>query len=392
MIAPGKTIEIARVNLLRQVRDRGDLFFVFVLPTIIIVALGLQFAGGDRSRLGVVSPAGDPAAEALVATLQADTDQLDISMVADAASLRDQVERGQLEAGVVIPDGLSDTLRGGGTAGVTFIASSTSLSLELRASVEAAVARVAAIVTAARTAVAVGAGTFDEAQATASDTIAAVPGVAVDVTTIGGPALFAGFSQFGFGASTQLVLFMFLTSMTAASRLVTTRELGVSRRMLAGPTSVGTVIAGETLGRYAIALLQAAYIVAVSAIAFNVSWGDPLAAGAIIGTFALVAAAIAMLVGAMSSNTDQAGALGVFIGLTLGALGGCMVPFQLMPDAMQAIARLLPHSWAVLGLQDLMGDGGGSLASVAPNVAVLALYGVAVMALATWRFKRAITA
>ena len=62
-----KVLEIGRVNLLRQVRDRGDLFFVFVLPTIIIVALGLQFGGVARARLGVVAPAGDAAAEALVA-------------------------------------------------------------------------------------------------------------------------------------------------------------------------------------------------------------------------------------------------------------------------------------------------------------------------------------
>ena len=51
-----KVLEIGRVNLLRQVRDRGDLFFVFVLHTIIIVALGLQFGGTARARLGVVAP------------------------------------------------------------------------------------------------------------------------------------------------------------------------------------------------------------------------------------------------------------------------------------------------------------------------------------------------
>ncbi len=58
-----KVLEIGRVNLLRQVRDRGDLFFVFVLPTIIIVALGLQFGGTGRARLGVVAPTGDAAAK-----------------------------------------------------------------------------------------------------------------------------------------------------------------------------------------------------------------------------------------------------------------------------------------------------------------------------------------
>ena len=49
-----KALAIGRVNLLRQLRDRGDLFFVLVLPTLIIVALGLQFGGTTAARLGVV--------------------------------------------------------------------------------------------------------------------------------------------------------------------------------------------------------------------------------------------------------------------------------------------------------------------------------------------------
>jgi len=80
----------------------------------------------------------------------------------------------------------------------------------------------------------------------------------------------------------------------------------------------------------------------------------------------------------------------VFMGLAFGALGGCMIPFQYMPQAMQSFARLLPHSWAVLGLQSLIRDGGG-LGSVLPNVAVLAVWAVGSMALAAWRFRKAIT-
>ncbi len=125
---------------------------------------------------------------------------------------------------------------------------------------------------------------------------------------------------------------------------------------------------------------------------FGVSWGDPIAAGAVIALFMLVSAGAAMLIGAVAGSPDQAGSIGVFVGLTLGALGGCMIPIQLMPEAMQAVARLLPHSWAVLGLQSLMRDPATGLAGIAPNLAVLAIYGVATMGLAAWRFRRAITA
>lgn len=385
-----KVLEIGRINLLRQVRDRGDLFFVFVLPTIIIVALGLQFGGTARARLGVVAPVGDAAAEALLDGLSEDTTRFEIRRVADIETLESQVERGQLEAGLVIPDGFTLSLGWPGQVEIRYLGTTDTLTSGLRAPIDAAVARLGAITTAARISVAEGLATPEEAAAAAEAGYETVPGVEVSVTQVGEPGMFAGFSQFTFGASTQLILFMFLTSMTAAARLVYTRQLGLSRRMTATPTSTWTIVAGEALGRYLVALMQAAYIVIVTAVAFNVSWGDPLAAGVIIALFGLVAAGFALLVGALSRNADQAGSLGVFLGLALAALGGCLIPFAIMPDAMQSIARLIPHSWALLGLQELIRTGGG-LETVALNVVVLAVYAAVVMALAAWRFRKAIS-
>jgi ABC-2 type transport system permease protein len=178
--------------------------------------------------------------------------------------------------------------------------------------------------------------------------------------------------------------------MTAAGRLVETRRLRLSRRMAATPTGPWTLVAGEATGRYLVALLQAGFIVAVTAIVFSVEWGDPLATAVLVGLFALVSAAAALLVGAVARNADQAGSTGVFLGLALGALGGCMIPIQVMPEAMQSVSRLLPHSWAVLGLQELVRSGEG-IEAVLPNVAVLAGFGAALLGVAGWRFRRAIS-
>ena len=391
LIDPAKVLRIAWVNLLRQVRDRSDLFFVFVLPTIIIIALGLQFGGTSSARLGIVAPAGDPSAAALRAALAADPLGFEIRDIADEATLRGLVERGRLEAGLVIPAGFDSALHdpSAGTVEVRYLGTTDALALGLQAPVQAAVSRLGVTALAARVAVGLGEGSAADAQAAAEASLPGVAGVAVEVTRIGEAGMFAGFGQFTFGASTQLILFMFLTSMTAAGKLVFTRRTGVSRRMLSTPTSAATIVAGEALGRILVALLQAAYIVAVTALAFHVAWGDPLAALLLIVLFAVVAAGVAMLAGSMASTPDQAGSAGVFIGLAAGALGGCMIPTQVMPDVMQSFSRLLPHSWALLGLQALVRDGGG-VASILPNAAVLAGYGAVVMGLAAWRFRKAI--
>jgi ABC-2 type transport system permease protein len=389
MIDPRKVVEIGRINLLRQVRDRSDLFFVFVLPTIIIVALGLQFGGMSQVRLGVVAPTGDAAAAALVDQIRGDGKLLDVRTVATADELRGLVERGRLEAGVIIPDGFSASLNGSSPVSVTYLATAGALANGVRAPIDAAVARLAAITTAARVAAGSG-GDVAAARPVAESLYDTVPGVTIDARIIGNPGMFAGFSAFTFGASTQLVLFTFLTSMTAAGRLVWSRRMGVSRRMISTPTSMATIVAGEALGRFGVAMLQAGYIVAVSALVFGVTWGDPLAAAALIGLFGIIAAGIALLVGALARTPDQASSLGVFVGLAMGALGGSMIPFQIMPPLMQNVARLLPQSWTLLGIQSLIRDGGG-IASVAPNLAVLAVWAVGVMALASWRFRKSIT-
>lgn len=390
MIDVRKALAIGWVNLLRQVRDRTELFFVFVLPTLIIVALGLQYGSAVHVRFGVVAPAGDTAAAAFVEQLRSGGDLYEVLPFATADELRGRVERGQVEAGVLLPDGFGAALEAGRPVVVTYLATPGSVATSIRSQVDAEVGRLNAVATAARVAATEAHVPLASAEPVAASLYLTTPGVTVQTRVVGEPGIFAGFSQFTMGASTQLILFMFLTSLTAAGRLVYTRRLGVAARMVSTPTSAATIVAGEAVGRFLTVMLQAVYIVALSSLVFGVTWGDPLAAGLLIALFGVASAGVALLVGAVARDPDQASSMGVFAGLGLGALGGCMIPFQFMPDAMQAFARLLPHSWALLGLQSLIHDGGG-IGSVLPNIGVLAVWAFGALALASWRLRRAIT-
>ena len=231
---------------------------------------------------------------------------------------------------------------------------------------------------------------FDEALATARSVQDETAGVTVAVEQIGEGLFPATTGAFQPGAQSQLVLFMFLTSMTAATQLILTRQLGVSRRMVASPVRVSTILVGETLGRFGVAMLQGLFIVLLSAVAFGVGWGDPLAAGTIVVLFALVGTGAAMVVGVFSNNPDQAGALGIMAGMLLGALGGAMVPLEIFPEPMHTLAYLTPHAWAIQGLREVALRG-GSVVDVLTELGALALYGVALMAIGTWQFRRILT-
>lgn len=97
-----------------------------------------------------------------------------------------------------------------------------------------------------------------------------------------------------------------------------------------------------------------------------------------------------MLMGAIFDNDEQAGSMGVFIGLGLAALGGCMVPIEVFPDTMVKIAHLTPHAWGLDGFAELIRRG-GTIASIGTELVVLAGFAAALLALGTWRLRAKLT-
>ncbi len=103
-----------------------------------------------------------------------------------------------------------------------------------------------------------------EAAAAAAAIAPTVPDLSTD-TVVAGESLFpASMGQFDIGASSQLVLFMFLTGLTGSAVLIQNRHLGVTTRMAGTPTSVRTIVTGEALGRFAIVFVQGVYIMAAT--------------------------------------------------------------------------------------------------------------------------------
>ena len=161
--------------------------------------------------------------------------------------------------------------------------------------------------------------------------------------------------------------------------------------MLSTPTSVGTILAGQTLGRLAVALLQALIIVVGSALFFGVHWGDPPATAAVVLAFCLVGAGAGMLIGSVFSNEEQAGPVSILIGLGLAALGGSMVPLEVFPPTVRTAAHLTPHAWGNDAFSTLLKHGGG-LGDVLGDVGVLLAFAAVLIALGMWRLRRALIA
>lgn len=381
-----KAIAIAGVNLRRLTRDKTGAFFVFVFPFLIILALGAAFGSGFTPQLGVVSAGSGPLGQDLRDRLAA-TDGLEVQAFSDVEAMRTAIERGQLEGGLEIPSGYDVRIRAGETVPLEYVARPTGTQ-ELRSTVTAVVDEQSVVIRAARFAVSEGtAGSFDEALTRARAVAATMPRIEVATRTAGGDSAIGSFAS---GAAAELVLFVFLTSLSASAMLIETRRLGVTRRMLASPTEVRTIVVGETLGRFAIALVQGLLIVAGTMALFRVDWGDPLTTGLVVLLFALAATGAAMVMGSVLKNASQAGAMGVFLGLVLAAIGGCMVPLEIFPPLMYRIAHLFPHAWAIEALNASIATGAGP-AQVSTELWVLAGYAVGLLAIASVLLRRSIT-
>ncbi len=357
-------LALARVAVVRLVRDRTNIFFVLLFPLLIVMLIGLQFSGSAAARVGIVDGVHAADLRDQLATSEVD---LELVELPDVDAARAAVEAGDVDTAVVLPRTAE-----GGTDEVAFIANPGGSDLAVRSVVQAAVAAVDVPLRAA--AAIEGLGLADAATArTLVDEVDVQP-VPLTTTTVGDGGLaaeFAGLGQFDLGASTQLLLFVFITSMTGSVAVVQARRWGVLDRVLAGPTSPGSVVAGLALGQLAVAGVQALVIVAATALLFDVNWGDPVAAGAVVVLFSLVAAAAGLLFGALLRNEEQASGLGVPISLGAAVLGGCMLPLEFFPDGLRTLANITPHAWGNVAFAEIVRRGGG-LVDVLPQLTALA--------------------
>ncbi len=375
-------LAITVTALRRFVRDRANLFFVFIFPLLLILLIGLQFGGSQQGRVIV---AGDPS-ELHGAVVDALEDRdLNVSLAtADAA--RHLLARGRADAAVIITAAMDGAYAAGEPVALEVVTGTQDTARSVVANAGAVLADLSGQRDAVVALVAAGAEPAAASEAVAAAGSVSGPGVVV-VELDDTFAEFAGMGQFDLGAAMQLSLFVFLTSLAGSAALIEARKWGVTRRQLAHPVTTFQVIGGEGLGRFAIAFTQGAYIVAGTALLFRVDWGSLWLTAAVLAMFCAVSAAAAMVLGSAIDNQNAAGGIGVGLGLVIAALGGSMFPLELFPDTLQTIARFTPHAWAYEAYASIQRTDDG-LAGILPSLGVLALMATVLLPLGAWMLRR----
>lgn len=187
------------------------------------------------------------------------------------------------------------------------------------------------------------------------------------------------------------VMFVFFIVGGAAASLLTERETGTLRRLLAGPIPRGAIIAGKMLAYMLLVCLQVVVLFGVGSIFFGMPLGkSPVALVLLTLVLALVATAMGMLVAALTKTPKQADNVGMVLGFVLAGIGGCIAmtptPITRSEGFMSVLSRLTPHAHAVEGYYSLMAEN-ATLTQVLPEIGILLAMAVVFFLIAMWRFE-----
>jgi len=185
----------------------------------------------------------------------------------------------------------------------------------------------------------------------------------------------------------QLITWVFIPLFGISALFAYERQQGTLRRLLTTPSYKATFLLGTISGQVAMALVQMLLLVAFGILAMKLNWGrEPLALFIILFCSALAAAAFGTTMGTFIKTEGQASGLSIMFGMVFALMGGCWYPLELFPPAIQNAVKVLPTTWAMQGMLDLVLRGGG-LMDILPEAGVLLGFAALFFSVGVWRFR-----
>jgi ABC-2 type transport system permease protein len=185
----------------------------------------------------------------------------------------------------------------------------------------------------------------------------------------------------------QLIIWVFIPLLGTSQLMAYERVGGTLRRLVTTPTRKPTFLIGMITGQLSYGLIQMFMLVFIGAILLKVPWGqNPLALLVLLVSFGLASVAMGTMMGTFTRTPSQANGLSIALGMVMGLLGGCMFPLELFPPAVAKAVKILPTTWAMMGMTQLTIYNGG-LIQILPYAAVLFGFSMVFFVVGVWRFR-----
>jgi ABC-2 type transport system permease protein len=386
MVEMTKLLTIAWNHIRIEFEDRSTIVFFLILPLLFTVIVGSALSGGgtasgDTRPVVVVVDADQSAlSQELMTALQA-SKVMRAETLSQAEANR-AFENDEALAVLAIPIGFQAAALSGQPIELHLKAANDNRSLALEQEVRAIMERTSGAITAARIAVseAERVRPFADEQARQNYFAASLkmaqgllknPPARLEATQPATASTVQSGEGFAQSSPGQLVTWVMTTLFGVAGFLVYERVNGTARRLAVMPMRNSVILGGNFSGRFALGLVQMILMVAFGALVLSVPYGnDPAALAVILITFGLAGTAFGIMLGTFSRTMSQAGGLSILFAMLFAALGGCWWPLEITPPLYQTLVKVLPSTWAMQGLTDIIVYGKG-LSEVWLNAVVL---------------------
>jgi ABC-2 type transport system permease protein len=390
------SLRIGKKDLTELFRNRLGFVMLILMPLFMMVMVGFIYpsSGTAPTNLPVALVNLDKgygnfsASQTFISGLQLINNKTDMMILSNATSvsdIKDMVQRGDVEGGIIIPEDFTqNVIEGpinGSQATLTIVTdqSNPQVSAEIQGSL-------ATVFTSMGTALAqqrVQGLNPKMVNSTNSLAIVQPYNIQMEGVVPGTPSYFDFIAP---GIMAMTVMMSVMTGLPVA--ISQEKEIGTLDGMMVAPINRLSIILGKTLGQTARGLLQGTIILILATVLFHVSIQGNIVlvfALLLLGVFSFVGLGIVITSFAKDQETAQMMMMTLMFPMMF--LSGVFFPIQQMPWYMQDISRILPLTYASQALRKVMVLGAG-IPDITTELAVMIIFGAIMIAIALPVFRK----
>jgi ABC-2 type transport system permease protein len=389
------SFRIAWKDLTELFRNRLGLVLLIVMPLFMMVMVGFIYPsnGSSISNLPVALVNEDNGfnnsyvpSQTFVTMLQGinqQTGMMVLSNASSAADIKDLVQKGDLDGGIVIPSNFSESLMTGqqGTILIVTDQSNPQISAEIQGVLHTVFDQMGTVI-AQQTVQTLNPGV----NANNSLPIVKPYNIQTEGVVSGNPSYFDFIAP---GIMAMTVMMSVMTGLPVA--ISQEKEIGTMDGMMVAPINRLSIILGKTMGQVARGLIQGVIILVLAVGLFGVT-----IQGSILLVFGLLLLGIFSFVGlgivitSFTKDQETAQMLMMTLMFPMMFLSGVFFPIQSMPWYMQDVSKFLPLTYASQALRKVMVLGAG-IPAISTELIILIAFGTVMTAIAVPVFRRMMT-
>jgi len=388
------SFRIAWKDLLELFRNRLGLVMLVLMPLFMMVMVGFIYPSNNTLSNVPVALANQDAAyhnstvgsQVFLFGLQAINSRAGMLTITNATGtdeIKDLVQKGDVEGGIVIPSNFTENILSGeqGTIIIMTDQSNPQVSVTIQAALTAVFQKMGT---------ALARNTVQGLNSTVNENNSLAIVQPYNIQTQG--VVSGHFSYFDFIAPGIVAMTVMMSVMTGLPAAIShERELGTLDGMMVAPINRLSIILGKTLAQTARGLLQGTIILTLATILFGVTIHGSmlLVIGLLLlGVFSFVGLGVVLT--SFAKDQETAMMLMMTLMFPMMFLSGVFFPIQQMPWYMQDISKVLPLTYASQALRKVMVLGAG-VPAISTELIILIVFGVVMIAIALPVFRRAMT-